>query len=126
MTALANDLTGSGMPPAQASRVPLVGAVKSLTGVGTAQGGSSPTVYGGDFVMLTTAGGATAATIDAAFPVGQTCWVNTITATTGLLFPPSGCKFDNGSTDASTSIAQNKGRLVYRATTTLFYTLLGG
>jgi hypothetical protein len=126
MTALANDLTGLGVAPAVAERAPLVCRVRSLTGVGTAQGGSSPVVNSGDFVMLTTAGGATAATLSSSFPVGETAWVATITATTGLLFPPSGCKFDNGSTDASTSIAQNKGRLVYRATTTLFYTILGG
>lgn len=126
MTAFANDLTGLGMPPGLASRVPLVARVRSLTGVGTAQGGTSPVVNSGDFVMLTTAGGATAATISADFPVGETAWVATITSTTGLLFPPSGAKFDNGSTDASTSIAQNKGRLIYKATPTLFYTLLGG
>jgi hypothetical protein len=126
MTALANDLASLGVPPGQASRLPLVGVVKSITGVGTAQGGSSPKVYGGQFCMLTTAGGATAATIDSSFPVGETAWVVTITSTTGLLFPPSGAKFDNGSTDASASIAQNKGRLIYRASPTLFYTLLGG
>jgi hypothetical protein len=124
MTALQNDLTSLGMPPALASRIGV--AVKSLTGVGTAQGGSSPKVYGGDFVMLTTASGETAATIDASFPVGETAWVATITATTGLLFPPTGCKIDNGSDNASTSIAQNKGRLIFRATPTLFYTILGG
>ena len=124
MTALPNDLTSLGMPPALATRVGM--SVRSATGVGTAQGGSSPVINGGEFVMLTTAGGATAATLSASFPVGETAWVATITATTGLLFPPTGCKIDNGSDNASTSIAQNKGRLVYRATPTLFYTLLGG
>ena len=124
MTALANDLTSLGMAPALASRVGWT--VKSITGAGTAQGGSSPKVYGGDFAMLTTASSQTAATIDASFPVGQSAWVATISSTTGLLFPPSGCKFDNGSNDASVSIAQNKGRLVFRATPTLFYTILGG
>ena len=126
MTAFANDLTGLGMAPPLATAVPLVARVVALTGAGTAQGGSSPIVYGGDFVRLTTAASQTAATIDANFPVGQTAWVATITATTGLLFPPTGCKIDNGSDNASTSIAQNKGRLIYRASATLFYTLLGG
>jgi hypothetical protein len=126
MTAFANDLTGLGMPPVLASAVPVVARARSITGAGTAQGGSSPIVYGGDFCMLTTAASQTACTIDASFPVGQTAWVATISATTGLLFPPSGCKFDNGSDNASTSIAQNKGRLIYRASATLFYTLLGG
>jgi hypothetical protein len=123
MTALQNDLTSLGMPPALASRVGVV--VKSLTGAGTAQGGSSPRVFGGDFVMLTTASSQTAATIDASFPVGETAWVATITSTTGLLFPPPGCKFDNGSDNASVSIAQNRGRMVFRASPTLFYTIYG-
>jgi hypothetical protein len=123
MTALQNDLTSLGMPPALASRMGVV--IKSLTGAGTAQGGSSPRVFGGDFVMLTTASSQTAATIDASFPVGETAWVATITSTTGLLFPPTGCKIDNGSDNASVAIAQNRGRMIFRATPTLFYTLYG-
>lgn len=126
MTGFSNDLTSLGTAPALAERIPLVNRVVALTGAGTAQGGSSPIVYGGDFVRLTTAASQTAATIDANFPVGQTAWVATISATTGLLFPPTGASFDNGSANASTSIAQNKGRLIYRASPTLFYTLLGG
>lgn len=124
MTALANDLTSLGMAPALAGRIGWT--VTSITGVGTAQGGSSPIVHSGNLAQLTTAGGATAATISSTFPVGQTAWVATISSTTGLLFPPSGCKFDGGTTDASTSIAQNKGRLIFRASPTLFYTILGG
>ena len=124
MSALATDFTGLGMAPAVAQRMGWT--VKAITGAGTAQGGSSPTVYAGDFARLTTASGQTAATLDSAFPVGGMAWVANITATAGLLFPPSGCKIDNGSDDASTSIAQNKGRLVFRASPTLFYTILGG
>jgi len=126
MTAFANDLGGLGMAPGLASRVPVVSRVRSITGVGTAQGGTSPVVNGGDFCMLTTAVGQTACTIAADFPVGETAWVANISATAGLLFPPTGGSFDNGSANASASIAQNKGRLIYRATPTLFYTLLGG
>ena len=95
MTALAIDLVGLGVPPAQAAR--LGDTIKSITGVGTAQGSTSPVVYGGDVCLLTTASGQTACTLDSAFPLGDTAEVYTITATTGLLFPPSGCKFDNGS-----------------------------
>jgi hypothetical protein len=123
MTALQNDLTSLGMPPALASRMGVV--IKSASGVGTAQGGSSPRVFGGDFVMLTTAVGQTATTIDASFPVGETAWVANISATAGLLFPPTGCKFDNGSDNASVAIAQNRGRMIFRATPTLFYTIYG-
>lgn len=123
MSALANDLVGLGMPPVLASRVGVT--VRSITGAGTAQGGSSPTVYGGDVCLLTTAASQTACTLDSAFPVGETAEVYTITATTGLLFPPSGCTIDNGSADASVNIAQNKGRMIRRVSTTAFVTILG-
>ena len=63
MSALANDLTSIGMAPVLASRVG-TSTSESMTGVGTAQGGSSPVVYGGTVCLLTTAGGATACTID--------------------------------------------------------------
>jgi len=122
--AKSNDLVGIGVPPVVASALGWNPA--SATGAGTAQGGSSPTAYAQSFVMLTTASSQTAITLDSAWPVGAWGAVATITATTGLLFPPSGCKFDNGTTDASTSIAQNKTRLIYRASATLFYTILGG
>ena len=122
MSALANDLTSLGMAPALASRVGV--SNHSLTGVGTAQGGSSPVVYGGTVNRLTTAGGATACTIDSAFPVGQTAIVQTISATTGLLFPPSGGKINNGSANASFSVAQNKTALIYRWSTVEFIVFL--
>lgn len=123
MTALANDLVGLGVPPVVAAR--LGDTIRSITGVGTAQGGSSPVVYGGDVCLLTTAGGATACTIDSRFPVGDSAEVYTITATTGLLFPPTGCTIDQGSANASVSIAQNKGRRIRRVSASAFVSMLG-
>jgi hypothetical protein len=111
------------MPPALASRLGVTN--RSITGVGTAQGGSSPIVRGGDMAMLTTAVGQTACTIDASFPVGETAWVANISATAGLLFPPSGCQIDQAGSNASVAIAQNRGRIIFRATPTLFYTIYG-
>jgi len=122
MSALANDLTSLGMAPVMASRMGVV--IKSITGAGTAQGGSSPVVYGGNVCLLTTASSQTACTIDSAFPVGETAEVYTITATTGLLFPPSGCTIDQGSANASVNIAQNKGRIIRRVSATAFVTVL--
>mgnify|MGYP005998015791 CR=1 FL=1 len=122
MSALANDLTSIGMAPVMASRMGVV--IKSITGAGTAQGGSSPVVYGGNVCLLTTASSQTACTIDSAFPVGETAEVYTITATTGLLFPPSGCTIDQGSANASVNIAQNKGRIIRRVSATAFVTVL--
>lgn len=123
MAALAVDLIGSGMPALLASQ--LGTTIVSITGVGTAQGGSSPRVFGGNVCLLTTAVGATACTIDSAMAVGDVAEVYTITATTGLLFPPTGCTIDQGSANASVSIAQNRGRQVRRVSTTAFVTIYG-
>jgi len=101
-----------------------VNIVSSQTAVGTAQGGSSPTLYARTVSLLTTAASQTAITIDASFPIGMTAECYCITATTGLLFPPSGCTIDQGSANASVNIAQNKGRIVRRTSATTFHTIL--
>lgn len=121
--ALTSSLMGAGMPAGQASQ--LGDTIKSITGAGTSQGGSSPTVYAGDVCLLTTASSQTACTLDSGFPVGEVAEVYNITATAGLLFPPSGCTIDAGSANASVSIAQNRGRRVRRVSTTAFVTLYG-
>ena len=54
----------------------------------------------------------------------STLEVYTITATTGLVFPPSGCTIDQGSANASVSVAQNKGRIIRRMTATAFNSIL--
>ena len=123
MSALTTSLMGAGMPAGLASQ--LGDTIKSITGAGTAQGGSSPIVYGGDVCLLTTAASQTACTIDSGMRVGETVEVYTITATTGLLFPPTGCTIDQGSANASVNIAQNKGRRIRRVSTTAFVSLLG-
>lgn len=123
MSALTTSLMGAGMPAAQASQ--LGETIRSITGVGTAQGGSSPVVYAGDVALLTTAASQTACTIDSGFPVGAVAEVYNMTATAGLLFPPTGCTIDNGAANASVSIAQNRERRIRRVSTTAFVTLYG-
>ena len=121
-TALATSLMGVGFAAVPAS---LLGdTVVSKTGAGTAQGGSSPTIYNSEVVLLTTASSQTAATLSSDIPVGGGAEVYTITATTGLVFPPSGCTIDQGSSNASVSIAQNKGRRFRRVSATAFVSIL--
>lgn len=109
----------------RALRLPRGGMIPTAaTCVGTAQGGSSPTLLANRAYLLTTAGGATAATIDSSVPIGGTLEAYTITATTALLFPPSGCTIDQGSADASVNIAANKGRIIRRTSATAFNTIL--
>lgn len=96
----------------------------AATCAGTAQGGSSPTLQANRAYLLTTSAGQTAATIDSSTPIGGTLEAYCITATTALLFPPSGCTIDQGSADASVNIAQNKGRIIRRTGATTFHTVL--
>lgn len=97
----------------------------SSTCVGTSQGGSSPTLAANRAYFLTTSAGQTAATIDANVPIGGQLEAYCITATTALLFPPTGCTIDQGSANASVNIAQNKGRIIRRISDTAFNTILG-
>lgn len=105
-------------------RFPRAGMIPTaVTGVGTAQSGAA-TVIANRSYLLTTSAGQTAVVIDGSVPIGGQLEVFTITATTGLLFPPSGCTIDQGSQDASVNIAQNKGRIIRRTGATTFHTIL--
>lgn len=95
----------------------------AVTGVGTAQSGAASVLANRSY-QLTTSAGQTAVVIDSSVPIGGQLEVFTITATTGLLFPPSGCTIDQGSADASVNIAQNKGRIIRRMSATAFNTIL--
>ena len=123
MTALANDLTGLGMSPGQASRLGI--RINSITGVGTTQGGTSPIVYGGDYALLTSAAGATACTIDSSFPVGDSANVVNISTVTGLLFPPTSGTINGGTANASINIPPRAVVVVTRTSATAFWVEIG-
>jgi len=105
-------------------RLPRSGMIPTAaTCTGTAQVGGVA-VLANRAYQLTTSVGQTAATIDANVPIGGTLEVYTITATTALLFPPSGCTIDQGAADASVNVAHAKGRIIRRMTATAFNTVL--
>ena len=118
--ALQSDLMGSGMPGALARLLGNTPAV--LTGVGTSQAGA--TLISSSMVDLVTAGGATAFVFSANTSLTRLFFVCNTTATTALIFPPSGCAINNGSNDASFSVAQNKTVLFWRYSTTKWRALL--
>lgn len=122
MTALAVDLVGLGMPPVLADRVGW--QTGTLTGAGTAQGGSSPIVRSGFVYRATTAASQTAVTIDSAFPLGEESVIHNTTATAMLLFPPTGGNVNGGSANASFSVAQNKPIRIIRFDATNFIVML--
>jgi hypothetical protein len=118
MTSAASKLMGLGMPPALAIR--LGGNPTSKTGIGTSQASGAPLVLG-EFSLLVTAGGNTAFTLPNV-DIGDEIEVFNTTSTAALVFPPAGlsANINNGTTDASISLAQNKYARFKRLTATLW------
>lgn len=98
-------LMGSGMPAQLASQ--LGASPTTKTGVGTAQA-TGTLLAVEEMANLVTAGGATAFLLPSDAALGDTVRVFNTTATAALIFPPVGSNINNGSTDASVSLAANK------------------
>lgn len=97
-------------------------AVDAITAVGTAQTGSAALT--GFINAVTTSVGQTAVQLPANRGTGNPLVVNVITATAGLVFPPSGGAINGGSANASFSVAQNKPALCYAHPNGLDYTIV--
>lgn len=110
-------LMNLGMPSGPARRIGKTPTSK--TGVGTAQTGATLLAVE-EFGILTTAGGATAFVLPSDAALGDDVVVFNNTATAALLFPHSGGNINNGSTDASISLAQNKKATLTKLTSTLW------
>lgn len=111
-------LMGAGFSALQAAQLQTTPA--TIAGVGTAQTGAAAIVAGQYAVLGTTASSQTAFVL----PVtdngdGPYFFYNT-SSTTALLFPDSGSNINGGSTNASTSVAQNTGMLLWRMSATLW------
>jgi len=112
MTASAAALTALGTPPVVAD---LIGdnISQSLAGVGTAQSGA--TLLTGSVNTVTTASGQTAFILKA-HNAGRTVVVANTSATTALVYPPTGATIQGGAANASFSVAQNKTALFWYIT----------
>lgn len=107
--ATCDDLMGLGVP-AQLSD--LMGAnPNALTCVGTAQ--ATAAVIKSRNTELVTAGGQTAAVLPSTAKISQPFFVTTQSATTGLVFVPSGHSV-NGSSNGSISIPQAKAAIIWQ------------
>lgn len=107
---LTSDLTGLGMAPGLASL--LGNTPASISGNGTSQANGRK-IGGTALNLVTPSGGATAFTLLKPLHTGTPIWVFNVSASTAaLIFPPSGGKINGGSTDASISIAANKGAVL--------------
>ena len=123
MTALTSDLTGLGLPTALGNY--LGEGQRDVTGYGTAQVTNGTALANNSYLILgfntvTTAGGNTAVQILDTMPIGRSMFVNVTSATTALVFPPSGCTLQGQATDAPASVAQNQPVLIMRVGRTAF------
>ena len=95
-------------------------AVDTVAGVGTAQSGSAALT--GLVNNVTTAVGQTGVLLPANRGVGNPVIVGVSTATAATVFPPTGGAINNGSANASFSVAQNKPTLFFAHPNGIDYT----
>lgn len=112
--ATASDLAGLGTPG------PLAGLLgitpTALTGTGTTSGTAVTIQPSATFVNLTTAGSQTGAIFSTDMPLGVPYFVLVTSSTTGVVYPPSGATFLNGS---SVNVAQYKMAMFIRYSATV-------
>lgn len=108
------DLMGLGMPGPLANR--LGNTPTTIAGVGTAAATAALIQTG--LTNATTSSGQTAFIFNSSASLGRPFTFFCSTATTALVFPPTGGNFNGGSTDASFSVAQNKTAIFTRISST--------
>lgn len=119
--ALTSDLMGLGMAPALAQ---LAGdSVAAVTAVGTAQAGAAALT--GTINNVTTSAGQTAVVLPSNWPLASSILVYTNSATTALVFPPSGGNINEGAANASVNVAQGKATCFVRISATKWIALAG-
>lgn len=118
--ALTTDLVGLGMASELASR--LGNTPATIAGVGTAQTGAAQLTS--SMANLTTTGGATAFVFRSTTSLTRLFFLCNTSATTALIYPPSGGTIQGGAQDAAFSLAQNKSAIIWRFSTTLWIPLL--
>ena len=114
------DLMGLGLPGPLSAR--LGNTPVTQAGAGTAN--TTATVIQGHLTIGTTASSQTAFIFNSGTSLGSPNWFFNSSATTALVFPPVGGNFNTGSTDASFSVAQNKGAMFMRLSSTAWYVIL--
>ena len=119
----ASQLEGSGIPPLPAS---LIGrTVSTIAGVGTAQAGGAAIPAGVTTVVGTTTTGQTAFVLPLATPIGDAVEFINSTATAALLYPDLGSGINAAGTNASVSLAQNRGIVAIRTGLLQWWCILG-
>lgn len=116
---LATDLMGVGLPQEQATRVGY-SDLTTIAGVGTAQVGGATIPNFVNNVRGTTAGGATAFTMDSAIELMMPYQFRNASSTAALVYPPVGGFLNNQSVNTSYSVSQGQSIVFWRLSSTLW------
>jgi len=122
---LSKDLVGLGVVPNQAEVLGFPGTT-AVTTAGTTTGAATVLTAAQRVALLTTASSQTGVRLPAAAPLMVPYIGTTLTATTGVLYPPTGGKFNGGTTDAGVNVAQNKAFIAMRYSATEWIVIVGG
>lgn len=114
---LSTDLMGLGIPAQPATYIGS-SALTTLAGVGTAQSGAKLIPQGVTNVLATTASSQTAFVLPSSMELEVAYVVTNSSSDAALVFPFSGGKINNASTDASVSISVNLARIFIRKSAT--------
>lgn len=113
---LAQDLMGVGLPAEQALRLGFNRG--TLAGVGTAQSGGKAIPRDVNFVTATTDTGQTAFVLPSDAELLMPYMVYCSTATTALVYPPSGGDINAAGANASVSVATTLARIFWKVSST--------
>lgn len=112
-----SDLMGVGMPAPLAS---LVGAqATAVTCAGTTSG--TATAIKTKLAQLTAASSQTGAILPSTALVNDEFWVNTVSSTSAVVYPPSGATINGAS---SLTVAQNKTAVFKKYSATIWFAVL--
>lgn len=119
---LAQDLMGVGLPAEQSLRLGFNRG--TLAGVGTAQAGGKAIPRDVNFVTATTDSGQTAFVLPSDAELLMPYMVYCSTATTALVFPPSGGDINAAGANNSVSVATTLARVFYKVSSTHWVSFL--
>lgn len=123
MPALAVDLAGVGLPQELGARLGYSN-LTSITGIGTTQAGAAPIPNFVNNVSTVTAGGTTAFLLPSTAELEVPYFVYNPSATTALIFPPTGGSINAAGANASVGIAVNLSRIFIRKSTNVWQSFL--
>jgi hypothetical protein len=118
---LATNLMGVGVPPEQSTRLGV--SIASVTANGTLVADATPITQ--RVSLVTTDTSEVGVILPSTAELGSVWEVYNISSTTATVFPPTGGNIDAGSDNASVDIAQNRGRIFRRVSSTAWKSIYG-